>query len=467
MAMRLCLLMMALVLFTVALMWVIQIVVMENSYIDLSVQAVRNRLASVADSLADIDLKYDAETAAYLNYCANGKMMIADSDGVLIAKYSYGHPLDLGENPEEYQVWTDIKGSKEFEAVLARQPYEIERRNGTARVVYEIGLPTQYGGEPAYVVLQQSFLELWNVLDMNRKQLILFSVLLTSLSAVLAAFLARRFTKPIHIVKAAVEQLAMGNLTVKPELHLDDEVGDLAKSVEQLGQALQRVDTLRKEVIANVSHELRSPLALIGGYAEMVRDVHWQDQMKRESDLNLIIQEAQRMSEMVSDILDYSQLQSGYLQLHKEHYDLSEIVESQVLSCQKSAEKYQIELRFAPSALEMPVYLDALKITQVIRNLLCNAINHTESGNYIKVATENIQNGFRVSVENPGEPIPDEELIWERYQRSQHQGGRSEGTGLGLSIVSSILQAHNFPYGVDCHDGMVIFWFQCEKEAAE
>ena len=95
--------------------------------------------------------------------------------------------------------------------------------------------------------------------------------------------------------------------------------------------ALQRVDVLRKEVIANVSHELRSPLSLIGGYAEMVRDITWRDDEKRSENLNLIIRETNRMSEMVSDIMDYSQFQSGYLQLNIGNYDLCEIVKTEIL----------------------------------------------------------------------------------------------------------------------------------------
>lgn len=107
-----------------------------------------------------------------------------------------------------------------------------------------------------------------------------------------------------------------------------DEFGQLAESVEVLGQALHRVDVLRKEVIANVSHELKSPLSVISGYAEMVRDIDWKDEDRRNEDLELIISESRRMTEMVNDILDYSQLQSGYLRLNLEDINLGELAES-------------------------------------------------------------------------------------------------------------------------------------------
>lgn len=301
---------------------------------------------------------------------------------------------------------------------------------------------------------------------MNRRQLIFFSVLLMIASAILAHILSRKFTKPIHIIKGTVDDLAKGDLTAVPNLKLNDEVGQLADSVEELSRALRRVDDLRKEVIANVSHELRSPLALIGGYAEMVRDIHWKDEEKRTEDLNLIIRESKRMSEMVNDILDYSQLQTGYLQLKKEWYNLYEIVESEIMFCEPSAREYGIQLRFVSDETEIPVYVDALKMSQVIRNLLYNALNHTENKKEIIVSLKTGEDGCLVEVKNPGNPIPEEEreLIWERYQRSQHQAGRREGTGLGLSIVSTILKAHGMTYGVDYQDQMTVFWFRTLKD---
>ena len=170
------------------------------------------------------------------------------------------------------------------------------------------------------------------------------------------------------------------------------------------------------------------------------------------------------MSEMVSDILDYAQLQAGYLQLRKDWYNLYEILESEVLLCEQSAVQHQISIGDDFADTEAMIYVDALKISQVIRNLLYNAINHTKDGGSIVVQTSQGNGKCRVAVKNEGNPIPEaeRELIWERYQRSQHQGGRKEGTGLGLSIVSTILKAHGMAYGVDCQKGMNIFWFQCE-----
>ena len=117
---------------------------------------------------------------------------------------------------------------------------------------------------------------------------------------------------------------------------------------------------------------------------------------------------------------------------------------------------------FQPAVSPLPVKADSLKMSQVLRNLLYNAINHTPEHGLITVTLNTDGDDFRLSVSNPGEPIPEEDraIIWERYQRSQHQSGRHMGTGIGLSIVSTILNAHGMTYGVDCENGQTIFWFE-------
>lgn len=460
---RLWLLMMALVLLSVAFMWVVQIALFEQNYVDSALGDVQSRLEPIMEDLKTEDLAYNDKLIPYLSKSTNGKMMILDDCGKLLTMYSYGHPIELQEAEEKSSVWIKIKDSPEYQQLVNGEQYKKVIRYDSRATSIEIGIPVVYQGQRASVILYHSLEELYTVLDMNRKQLVTLSIVLTIVAAVLAAVLARQFVKPIHVIKKTVDSLAAGDLSATPGLERKDELGRLSDSVEELGLALQRVDVLRKEVIANVSHELRSPLALVIGYAEMVRDISWKDEARRSEHLDLIIHEARRLSEMVSDIMDYSQFQAGYIQLKKDWYNLFEIVESEVTHCEQSAGEHDITIELTGPEAELPIMADALKISQVMRNLLYNAINHTDNGKTIHVSIREEAGGYRVSVANPGDPIPEAErsLIWERYQRSQHQGGRRQGTGIGLSIVSTILRAHNMTYGVDCADGLTIFWFHC------
>ncbi|MCH5185417.1 MAG: HAMP domain-containing histidine kinase [Oscillospiraceae bacterium] len=466
MSVRLWLIMMTLVVFTVAAMWTVQIIILESSHIKTEEDKLESSVAAVSGELTSGDLVENIGILSYLGKTASEKILIADANGELIAVYAYGHPVDMEREPEDNIImWEMIKKSDEYDNITVRKPYSREICLNRRVYAYETGLPVTYNGTDAYLILYRSFSDLHKVIDINRRQLILLSILLTLASAVLAAILTRKFIKPVYIIKNSIDELAKGNLDEIPDLKLKDEMGRLAESVKELSLSLQRVDKLRKEVIANVSHELRSPLALIGGYAEMARDIHRSDDEKRTGDLDLIISESNRMSEMVSDILDYSQLRAGYMKLNRDLYNLCEIAESEIMHCKKSADEYDIKIKFAADKDEILISADAPKICRVIRNLLYNAINHTKNNGVVTVEIHS-ENNVRVDVKNPGESIPEQDraLIWERYRRSQHRGGRHAGTGIGLSIVSAILDAHEMKYGVDCADGITSFWLEYETE---
>lgn len=465
---RLWLIMMFLVTLSIVFMWVVQIFLFEKNYVDSSVAEVKSRLQPMIKELGTKDLADYDQLLSSLSKSTNGKMMLVDPDGKLIALYSLGYRLQ--DENSLVSIWgflNRFKKSEEYQKVLQGQTYYKMKRNKYEPLVLEIGIPVVYENKHALIVLYHSLDQLHTVLRMNRSQLVTLSITLSLAAAMLAALLSRHFVKPIHIIKCTVDKLAKGELTATPGLSLNDELGQLSDSVDELSQALQRVDVLRKEVIANVSHELRSPLALIRGYAEMVRDINWKNDEKRNEDLNLIIQEAGRMSEMVSDILDYSQLQAGYVQLKMDWYNLYEIVESEVAHCEQNANEYGITIRLESTQKDIPVHVDAMKICQVMRNLLNNAVNHTADGGIISVVIEKLNNGIRVSVVNPGEPIPEEDraIIWERYQCSQHHSGRKKGTGIGLSIVSTYLKAHGMYYGVDCEGALTTFWFEYSSQS--
>lgn len=463
MVIRLWLIMMTLTVFSVLFMWVAQIYLFEQNYIDTTIAEVQNRLEPIMEDLKTTDLAYNKDLIPYLSMSTNGKMMLIDGDGELTAMYSNGYQV----TDTEGSIWHIVKDTEEYRQVLQGHQYsKVIEYEGT-RFSIEIGIPVVYQEKPSSVILYYSLDEMNTMLEINRRQLVVLSLILTGISAIIAAILSRYFTRPIKLIKNTVDQMAQGDLTAKHHVNLKDELGQLSDSVEELGTALQRVDVLRKEVIANVSHELRSPLVLISGYTEMVRDINWKFDDKRNEDLNLIISEAKRMSEMVSDILDYSQLRAGYVQLKKDDYNLYDIVESEVLRCEKNAAEYQISFQITSFQTDIPVHVDAMKISQALRNMLYNAINHTAAEETIYVTIDAHHNKqVRVSIINPGPPIPEEErtLIWERYQRSQHQGGRKKGTGIGLSIVSTFLKAHDMAYGVDCKDGFTSFWFDCSIE---
>ena len=450
--------MMILVLFSIGFLWIIQIQFFEPNYVQTSMSELENRVQSVIQDIAKDEIEGRNNPLAFLSRSSNGKVFLVDNNGKILFIYGSGMPVEVDDKNAGKNKNFIVNNYKQV--LSGETKHEIENL-GKRDMALIIGVPVVYENETAALFVYNSLPEIQTMQDMNRHQLFILSIVMTLVASILAFVLTRQFTKPIYQIKSTVNKLAQGELTATPKLKRNDELGQLSSSVEELGKALLKVDILRKEVIANVSHELHSPISLISGYSEMLRDITWSDVDRRKSDLNLIISESKRLSQMVDDIMDYSQLQAGYGNLNKISCNLYEIIEQETDLESQIALEFQIKITFESFSSEIPVEVDALKISQVLRNLLNNAINHTADGETILVSVAKTPERIKVSVSNPGEPISesDRELIWERYRCVQHQGGRKQGTGIGLAIVSTILTAHEMQYGVDHIDGMNIFWF--------
>lgn len=454
--------MMVLVVAITAFLWVVQIQLFEPNYVDATISDLSTRTKDAAvelEELGPIDTSNNDNPLYYLSKSIKGKVFLVDEKGKVL--FAYNRALITNETEIRSDWKYFIKGR--YQKVTSGEQLGISYLNEHGDPIIIVGQPIIYKNRPAALILYNSVTELRALKELNRRQLTVVSAGLALVASLISFILARNFTRPILNIKGTVEQLAKGDFTAVPDVKRRDELGSLSCSVCQLSSELQRIDVLRKEVIANISHELRSPLALIAGYSEMVRDVTGFDENVRNRNMDLIIRETQRLSQMVDDIMDYSQLQAGYSQLKLDTYDLCELVESSVDYARDVAKEYSISIEYAACAKDIPVLVDPLKISQVLRNLLNNAINHTDNGETItvRILWDKEPEKGRVCVCNPGEPIPAEEaqLIWERYKRVQHQGGRKEGTGIGLAIVSSILNAHGLEYGVTSTNRSNCFWF--------
>jgi signal transduction histidine kinase len=259
--------------------------------------------------------------------------------------------------------------------------------------------------------------------------------------------------------------MAAGDYRVDLKTTSRDEIGQLTRALNELGQELGKAEELRRELIANVSHELRAPLTIIRGYAETVRDVTWPIDAKREDQLNAIVEESARLGSLVSDILDYSKLQSGTESILPVAFSVEETLQELVSRFSLATGQTNTVLELTCPAGE--VVFDRGQLIQVVSNLLDNAVRHAREHSRIHVRGEARDGRMRISVENEGEPIPPDEIgkIWDRYHRApKHGEAGGLGTGLGLAIVKSILERHGVDYGVESDTDKTVFWFETVGE---
>lgn len=318
--------------------------------------------------------------------------------------------------------------------------------------------------QPLLLVLQATITPLESTVSTLRQVLVILSVFMVLFSVVLAQWIARWIARPIEDVNAGTKQLKEGNYAFRFDAQGYREIEELSDSLNDASAELSQVETLRKELIANVSHDLRTPLTLIEGYAEMMRDIPGEN---NEENAQVILDETRRLSVLVKEMLDLSQVQSRSRKLHIEKWNLTKRIGTLIGSYEELLRRrgYRFEWQYQE---ECTVEADAQKIDQVLRNLINNAVNYAGEDKRIVIRQTVQKDAVRIEVTEFGAGIPKEDLphIWERYYRSNQAHNRPvSGTGLGLSIVKSVVTEHGGTYGVDSEPGKgSTFYFTLPKK---
>lgn len=297
-------------------------------------------------------------------------------------------------------------------------------------------------------------------------QLILVTIASLILACALSIWISRRVSNPISSITKKAGSLAAGQYDITFDGGHYSEIQELANTLTYTSAELAKTDTLQKDLIANVSHDLRTPLTMIRSYAEMIRDLSGDKPEKRNAHLQVIIDEADRLNLLVSDLLTLSKIQSGVETAEMSPFDLKACAASLLSTYKILEEQDGYQFLFQCSEETLSVVGDPRRLSQVIVNLLNNAVRHGRDNRTVTLALTRMPSNFvRVSVSDRGPGIPPEELehIWDRYYKASGTGTRdsSGGTGLGLSIVKEILVQHNARFGVESQLGEgSCFWFE-------
>jgi signal transduction histidine kinase len=303
---------------------------------------------------------------------------------------------------------------------------------------------------------QQSTAEILNT------QLTYVTVIAVLISILLAFYLARMITKPLSEITLRAEELASGNYGIDFPGAQYSEIIRLADTLSHTSKELAHTRTMQRDIIANVSHDLKTPLTMIRSYAEMIRDLSGDDPKKRDVHLGIIISETERLNAMIAELLDISRLQSGEMPIKRTDFSLKELIESTIAAYSSYVEQDGYKLIFVSKG-EGIVRADETLIKQVLDNLVSNAVKYGGKDKSMEVRmTED--NGFvRVEVTDHGIGISKRDLrnVWERYYKSSAHHSRADSTGLGLSIVKEILVLHDAKYGAESvyRQGST-FWFE-------
>ena len=422
---------------------------------------------------SEVNKKYEKNKIKDLSGCVD----IADSSLRWVNYYEGLHPCLIHESGRDvFSMFPSSSGRNgkwvsdtETMVSLRRQL----REEGSLRVILTtesgarqmaVGKMAQNGKNDSYtVIFSASLARIDEAVSVISRMMPLICAGLLAVSLGTAWLFSRWISQPINNLSVAARKMAEGDYTVRVDAKPSDEIGVLAQDFNYMVGQVSTAAQLQQELIANVSHDLRTPLTLIKGYAETVRDITGDDDKCRTDQLNVIVDETDRLSTLVNSVMELSKVSSGVDSPHKVHFNIcqlcDEVSQRYEAICAKNGSRLILEI---PEE-ECTVFADPAMIERAMHNLLGNAMNHLgEDGLFFLRVIPGENSTVRVEIEDHGEGIASEDLphIFDRYYRSRKDSGRT-GTGLGLSITKAILHGHGFRFGVSSTVGKgSLFWFE-------
>jgi signal transduction histidine kinase len=474
---------------TIVLCWIVNNIFLENFYIDNRVKAITQAYERINEVASSGDISSDEFDVELRKACEMYNINII--------------VIDASSNT--------IKSSTRDGDRLMRRLYDHVFSPESENIDYLEENDKYYMASEVDNFTSTEYLEMWGVLDNGNMFLInspiesiresvkisnrflgYVGIFTTALSAVLMWLVSARISKPIMELKDISEKMTALDFETKYKSRHRNEIDLLGEHINELSEALEitiselktannelkrdiekkeEIDEMRKEFLSNVSHELKTPIALIQGYAEGLKEgINDNDKDSRDFYCDVIMDESSKMNNMVKKLLDLNQLEFGNDVVTMERFDIVALITNFLTSAEILIEQNNINIRHEKSE---PIYVwgDEFKTEEVVRNFFSNAMNHAKGDKIIEIKyrliTQEDVNKVRISVFNTGEPIPEDSLphIWEKFYKVDKARTREYGgSGVGLSIVKAIMDSMNQGYGAINYTNGVEFWFELETK---
>lgn len=446
-----------------ALLWLFQIVLLDPFYRAVKTTQIEATAETVEHYLDDENLDGQVKELC-LNTGIN--IMVTDEQGQLLSGWKATPKESLLSEMTRVgraELFNNVNLQGGTQMTSYRSPFV--NRDGTQdEVILFVNITRTPQGLNRMVLLESEITPVDSIKETLLVQVTTLTVVMALLGVVLALVIARKISRPLTAINDSAKLLARGDYSITFGEHGAREVRELARTLNYAAGELSKVEGLRRDLLANVSHDLRTPLTMIKGYSEVMRDLPGEN---TPENVQIIIDETERLTNLVNDLLDLSKLESGVLPLEKTRFNLTESIRVILHRYDKLAD-YRFPFHYQE---EVWVDADELKISQVVYNLVNNAITYSGEDKTITLEQQVVEGKVRVSVTDTGEGIPSDKLkdIWERYYKVDKEHKRAQmGSGLGLSIVKNILDMHGGQYGVSSQLGQgSTFWFELPLAPAE
>ena len=464
----------------VALLWLLQIQLLDQFYRYEKRRTLQNVSASIAGNIDNTDLNTLIERVAEDNsLCVlvvdKSMETVYSADTAFSCIIHHLNHRDLRRMAQKLE--TDGKDFVLFPMQRVRNsgfdrqrfafPVPLPMNDEGGEYLVSVQRATLEDGSEYYVLLNTLVTPVTSTVQTIRSELWVLTTALLLIGFLLSSILSRKISRPIIRTTEAAHALSQGEYTPISDANAYREIAQLNRQLTQAARDLRKVEETQRELIANISHDLRTPLTLIEGYVEAMRDIPGEN---TPENLQVILDETHRLTTLVNAVLDYSRSQNAAPEENSRRFSLTASIREILTRYGKLTEQDGYVIRFRQQG-EAFVRADPLKISQVVYNLINNALTYTGDDMTVTIA-QTIQNGrVRISVTDTGEGIEPEELpyIWNRYYRGKKPHKRAAvGTGLGLNIARSILDGYGMDYGAESTVGKGSnFWFEMETAEEE
>ena len=435
------------------LLFVMQIGLL-NQYYEIYQTKKLNKIKDEILSKDVIDDKY-LEDLSYNNGIC---MAIFSNDNTVTVANSYNRGCERGDTKADLTFINKFIESGKSEDQIIIKTYRF--KNNTLLKGIKLD-------EDLYIFLNAQIQPLDASLTLIKNQYIYIVIAMLIIAILISSLISKILTDPIVKISDSANKLAKGNFDVTFQTNSNiKEIKNLSETLERAKNELSKTDSLRKDLMANVGHDLKTPLTMIKAYAEMTRDIN-QNKEKRQENMNIIIEETDRLTLLVNDILNLSKLQSETYELKLEKFDINELIKAIIKRYKVLIKDEKYNFIYEGTG-QVFVNADKTRIEQVIYNLINNAVNYTGNDKKVYINLKEEKKFVRVEVIDTGNGINDKDIknIWNKYYHNELKHKRNTyGTGLGLSIVKTILESHGYKYGVNSSKGNgTMFYFEINRK---
>lgn len=472
---------------TVLLCWFLNSTFLESFYTVNKENALLEGFHTIDKAVINDTFESDEFDIAFERICSNGNISILVlSPDAQVLRSSAGNSEKLKN--QFYGALYESSNKHASEVIKTTDNYIIEKQQDSRlEADYLVLWGTLEDGN--LVLMRTALASIKESVMIANEFLAYVAVMATVCCAILAIFVSRRITGPILQLTKISKRMAELDFDAKYKPNKrQNEVDELGEHMNMLSATLEttiselksannelkkdiekkeEIDRMRKEFLSNVSHELKTPLALIQGYAEGLQECINDDEESRDFYCEVIMDEADKMNQMVKKLLTLNQLEFGNDTLTMERFDLTELVKGVVTSSGILLKQKDITVTYPEESVY--VWADEFKVEEVMTNYLSNAINHADFEKHIEVTYEKKEDSVRVYVFNTGNPIPEEDLpnIWDKFYKVDKARTREYGgSGIGLSIVKAIMESHHRECGAKNRENGVEFWFELDRDCA-